>query len=55
MHEVPYSSPDVAELRYEFISGNFTHMIRNFKLTSEYGYDIETAKHSITLGFMTAF
>ena len=47
---------DIEELRYQSIAGNFTYMIsRNFKLTSEYSYDIETSKHSITLGFMTAF
>jgi hypothetical protein len=47
---------DIEEIRYQSLAGNFTYMIsRNFKLTSEYRYDIEHAKHSLTLGFMTAF
>jgi hypothetical protein len=47
---------DIEELKYQSIAGNFTYMLsRNFKLTTEYGYDIERSKHSVTFGFMTAF
>lgn len=47
---------DIEEVKYHSLAGNFTYMVsRNFKLTGEYGYDIEQAKHSVTFGFMTAF
>jgi hypothetical protein len=47
---------DLEELNYQSVAGNFTYMIsRNFKLTGEYGYDIERSAHSFTFGFMTAF
>lgn len=47
---------DIEEVKYHSLVGNFTYMVsRNFKLTGEYGYDIERAKHSMTFGFMTAF
>ncbi len=47
---------DIEELKYQSLAGNFTYLLsRNFKLTAEYGYDLERSKHSITVGFMTAF
>jgi hypothetical protein len=47
---------DAGELVYHSAAGNFTWLLaRNFKLTAEYGYDIEREHHRFTVGFMTAF
>ncbi len=45
-----------AGLPYQSIAGNFSYLLsRNFKLTAEYGFDIDRSRHGFTFGFMTAF
>jgi hypothetical protein len=47
---------DIDELMYHSVTGNFTYLLaRNFKMLGEYTYDIERARHRLTIGFVTAF
>lgn len=47
---------DLAELKYRTMTGNFSYMLaRNFRLMSEYSYDLDRKRHHLTFGFSTAF